>query len=155
MKKKIDTSEFEIYKLLRIYEEHIRAEHREKNEKKEKGNKARETILASELMQKKYSMLHNYIAELMQSKNEDNVAFAKLLKLELEYVRKLEKDKLNKIIKHKLKINHVDGDFTLNEVGIVFNGLSRERIRQIETSVTNRIKHPSSSRKLRNYTKGT
>lgn len=152
--KLLDTSKFEIYKLLQIFEEEIRAEHREKNESKQKGKKSRETILPSELRQKKYSMLHQFILKLMNSNNPDDIACAKLLKLELKYVRQLEKEKLKKIIKHKLKIDYVVGEYTLNEVGIVFNGLSRERIRQIEASVTNRVKHPTSSRKLRNYIKG-
>lgn len=152
--KKLDISEFEIYQVLAIFEEEIKEEHKKKNEHKISAKKSRETILPSELMQKKYSMLHKFIAKLLGSKNPDDVACAKLLKLELQYVRKLEKEKLKKIIRHKLKTKYVAGSFTLNEVGIVFNGLSRERIRQVETNILNRVKHPTSSRKLRNYIKG-
>lgn len=150
----LDTSKFEIFQILKLFEVEIREEHKEKNAKKEKGKKARETILHSELRQKKYSMLHQFINKLMCSKKPDDVACAKLLKLELEYVRQIEKENLKKIIKHKLKIKYIDGEHTLEDVGRVFNGLSRERIRQIEANVLNRIKHPSSSRKLRNYIKG-
>lgn len=151
---KIDTNEFEIYQILQLFENEIRLEHIEKNEHKEKGNKTRESILPSELRQKKYSMLHKFILKLLNSKNKDDVACAKLLQLELKYVRQLEKENLKKIIRHKLKIKHIDGAYTLQDIGTVFNGLSRERIRQIEANITNRIKHPTASRKLRNYLKG-
>ncbi len=51
----------------------------------------------------------------------------------------------------KLRFGLVDGyNYTLEEVGRKF-GVTRERIRQIEAHALNRLRHPSRSRKLRDY----
>ena len=41
-------------------------------------------------------------------------------------------------------------DHTLEEVGQVFN-VTRERIRQIEAKALRKLRHPSRSRKLKNF----
>jgi hypothetical protein len=40
--------------------------------------------------------------------------------------------------------------FTLSEIGMVL-GITRERVRQIESSAIKKLKHPKIGRKLRNY----
>jgi RNA polymerase primary sigma factor len=51
----------------------------------------------------------------------------------------------------QLRFGLVDGySYTLEEVGKKF-GVTRERIRQIEAQALGRLRHPSRSRKLRDY----
>jgi RNA polymerase primary sigma factor len=51
----------------------------------------------------------------------------------------------------QLRFGLVDGyAYTLEEVGKKF-GVTRERIRQIEAQALGRLRHPSRSRKLRDY----
>ena len=51
----------------------------------------------------------------------------------------------------QLRFGLVDGYcYTLEEVGKKF-GVTRERIRQIEAQALSRLRHPSRSRKLRDY----
>ena len=51
----------------------------------------------------------------------------------------------------QLRFGLVDGyNYTLEEVGRKF-GVTRERIRQIEAQALGRLRHPSRSRKLRDY----
>jgi RNA polymerase primary sigma factor len=51
----------------------------------------------------------------------------------------------------QLRFGLVDGySYTLEEVGRKF-GVTRERIRQIEAQALGRLRHPSRSRRLRDY----
>ena len=51
----------------------------------------------------------------------------------------------------QLRFGLVDGhSYTLEEVGKKF-GVTRERIRQIESGALNRLRHPSRKRKLRGF----
>jgi RNA polymerase primary sigma factor len=51
----------------------------------------------------------------------------------------------------QLRFGLVDGyNYTLEEVGRKF-GVTRERIRQIEAQALSRLRHPSRSRRLRDY----
>ena len=51
----------------------------------------------------------------------------------------------------QLRFGLVDGyNYTLEEVGRKF-GVTRERVRQIESQALGRLRHPSRSRKLRDY----
>ena len=45
---------------------------------------------------------------------------------------------------------HISGDYTLEEIGKVC-GLTRERIRQIESHAIKRLKHPKIARKFKYY----
>lgn len=52
-------------------------------------------------------------------------------------------------INHSLK-HQGSSDLTLEEIGLVL-GLTRERVRQIETSALKKLKHPQIGRVLREY----
>ena len=43
------------------------------------------------------------------------------------------------------------GEYTLEEIGTVLGGVSRERIRQIESSALKKLKHPKIIRNFYNY----
>jgi len=62
---------------------------------------------------------------------------------------KLEKGNLQKEIRKFFNIESISGvSFTLAEIG-EFLGITRERVRQIENSAIKKLKHPKSTRKLR------
>ena len=103
--------------------------------------------------------MHKFIETL--HKNPETTMYAKMLKLELEYIRKAEKDELI----HRVEIKTgmpAGGEYTLEEVGKVL-GVTRERVRQIEVSVIGKndiktkknkggfLHHPEVARKLRKY----
>ena len=54
-----------------------------------------------------------------------------------------------KRINHSLKHNGASG-LTLEEIGLIL-GVTRERVRQIETSALKKLRHPSTGRLLREY----
>ena len=54
-----------------------------------------------------------------------------------------------RVLRYRFGIN-LDKDYTLEELAKMF-GVSRERIRDIETKALRKLKHPSRSRKLRSY----
>jgi hypothetical protein len=91
-----------------------------------------------------------YIVELLRSDDKDDNELGKLLKLEREYIRRKEKDDL------MIEIERVTGDFvggayTLAEIGEVL-GLTRERVRQLESSGLKLMKHPNVLRALKEMT---
>ena len=73
-----------------------------------------------------------------------------LLILEREYIRKVEVDRLKRNIEAILGSRGTEGDYTLGEIGSVL-GITRERVRQLETSVIKFIKHPDTGRSLKDY----
>ena len=52
---------------------------------------------------------------------------------------------INESLKH-----YGSSAMTLAEIGLIL-GITRERVRQIETSALKKLKHPEHARKLRNY----
>ncbi len=78
-----------------------------------------------------------------------DVAFRQLLKEQVEEVLSSLLDREARIL--RLRFGLEDGRArTLEEVGNVF-GVTRERIRQIEAKALRKLRHPSRSRKLRDY----
>ncbi len=73
-----------------------------------------------------------------------------------------EKYRSDKIMTHLLECDHdikcinysLEGngssDLTLEEIGLVL-GVTRERVRQIESSALKKLRHPSTGRLLRKY----
>ncbi len=61
----------------------------------------------------------------------------------------LECDQDIKCINYSLEHNGTS-DLTLEEIGLVL-GVTRERVRQIETSALKKLRHPSTGRLLRKY----
>ena len=86
---------------------------------------------------------------------DDNVpvpaeaAAATLLKEQLDEVLSTLRDREQKVLRLRFGMN--DGRArTLEEVGKEFD-VTRERIRQIEAKALRKLRHPSRSRKLRDY----
>jgi RNA polymerase primary sigma factor len=78
-----------------------------------------------------------------------DVAFRQLLKEQIEEVLSTLHERENRILKMRFGLE--DGRArTLEEVGNEF-GVTRERIRQIEAKALRKLRHPSRSRKLRDY----
>ena len=71
--------------------------------------------------------------------------------LEIEYRRVEEKQKLLTKIKKSTGQTICDS-YTLREIGKILN-ISHESVRHIENKAQRLLKHPSVSRKLREYTK--
>ena len=72
-----------------------------------------------------------------------------LLKEELESVLLTLSDREERVL--KLRFGLEDGQCrTLEEVGQIF-GVTRERIRQIEAKALRKLRHPSRSKKLKDY----
>lgn len=83
-----------------------------------------------------------------ESDLEDRVA-ASMLKDQLDEVLNSLTDRERKVL--DLRYGLTDGEEkTLEEVGQEFN-VTRERVRQIETKALRKLRHPSHSRKLRDY----
>ncbi|MFA6431555.1 MAG: RNA polymerase sigma factor RpoD [Candidatus Margulisiibacteriota bacterium] len=81
----------------------------------------------------------------------DDVVLQGLLRDDLEEVMNTLSDREKVVL--KLRFGLEDGHpRTLEEVGKVFN-VTRERIRQIESKALRKLKHPTRSRKLREYLK--
>ena len=70
--------------------------------------------------------------------------------LERAYIREVEKERLRRNIKQVLRVDKIDGEYTLEEVGKVL-GVTRERARQIENDALSILKHPTSGRALKEY----
>ena len=79
----------------------------------------------------------------------EDYATAEMLKEELAEVLKTLTDREEKVL--KLRFGLDDGQCrTLEEVGQIF-GVTRERIRQIEAKALRKLRHPSRSRKLKDF----
>jgi RNA polymerase primary sigma factor len=77
------------------------------------------------------------------------VASQELLKEQIDNVLNELTEREKKVLQLRFGLN--DGHtHTLEEVGRVFN-VTRERIRQIEAKALRKLRHPSRSRKLRDY----
>ncbi len=85
------------------------------------------------------------------SPSPTETASQSLLREQLEEILKSLSPREAKIL--KLRFGLLDGySYTLEEVGRKF-GVTRERIRQIEAQALGRLRHPSRSRKLRDFLK--
>ena len=79
----------------------------------------------------------------------DDYAANELLKDELNDVLLELTDREEKVLRLRFGLN--DGQCrTLEEVGQIF-GVTRERIRQIEAKALRKLRHPSRSRKLKDF----
>ena len=123
--------------------------HKKDTTKANRGVKADDRISANDKLAKMHSSkkMSKYIQMLLQSEDVLDNEIGRQLKLEREYVRKLEKENLY------IEIERVTGQvpggsYNLGEIGEVL-GLTRERIRQIEASAVKTMKHPLVLRKLK------
>lgn len=96
------------------------------------------------------SFLGDFIED-ESSPSPTETASQSLLREQLEEILKSLSPREAKIL--KLRFGLLDGySYTLEEVGRKF-GVTRERIRQIEAQALGRLRHPSRSRKLRDFLK--
>lgn len=96
------------------------------------------------------SFLGDFIED-NSSPSPTETATQSLLREQLEEILKSLHPREAKIL--KLRFGLLDGySYTLEEVGRKF-GVTRERIRQIEAQALGRLRHPSRSRKLRDFLK--
>ncbi len=96
------------------------------------------------------SFLGDFIED-VSSPSPTETASQSLLREQLEEILKSLSPREAKIL--KLRFGLLDGySYTLEEVGRKF-GVTRERIRQIEAQALGRLRHPSRSRKLRDFLK--
>ena len=108
------------------------------------------TSVESKLTKKNALMrMDTHLKELARGDELDRLK-AKELRLEREYIWKLEENRLRSLIHEKLDIDNVSCDYTLQEIGKVL-GISRERTRQIEDAARKILKHHDLKRKLRPY----
>jgi len=73
---------------------------------------------------------------------------ARLLELEREYIRKTQKNKLNKLILENVGGSGVGGEYTLGECGLAL-GITRQRAEQIEKEARRKMKHPGVGRHIK------
>jgi RNA polymerase primary sigma factor len=83
------------------------------------------------------------------SSSPEDIASYELLKTHIEEVLHSLSDREKKVLELRFGLKD-NRPRTLEEVGKVF-GVTRERIRQIEAKALRKLKHPSRSRKLRDY----
>ena len=87
--------------------------------------------------------------ELITENDLDDQVAATMLKDQLDEVLNTLTDRERKVL--DLRYGLTDGEEkTLEEVGQEFN-VTRERVRQIEAKALRKLRHPSRSRKLRDY----
>ena len=101
-------------------------------------------ILEQELIKEIKHINELFSKEIMGEISIDIQAKNELLKIEANLQDLLEK------LKRSSSNVRVDGDFTLEEIAKTM-GITRERVRQIETSAIKKIKNPRIGRKLKNY----
>lgn len=92
------------------------------------------------------------LAEFIHDENSsspEDIASYELLKTHIEEVLHSLSDREKKVLELRFGLKD-NRPRTLEEVGKVF-GVTRERIRQIEAKALRKLKHPSRSRKLRDY----
>lgn len=105
------------------------------------------TSLEAPVGEEKDSTLGDFIPD--EEKRPEDAASHELLKGQISEVLDTLNDREKKVL--KLRFGLEDGrQRTLEEVGREF-GVTRERIRQIEAKAIRKLKHPTRSRKLRDY----
>jgi RNA polymerase primary sigma factor len=72
------------------------------------------------------------------------------LKVQIESVLEQLNEREKAVIKMRFGIMDDESDRTLEEIGKELN-VTRERVRQIESSAIKKLKHPKVGRKLKNY----
>ena len=72
------------------------------------------------------------------------------LKVQIEGVLEQLNEREKAVIKMRFGIMDDESDRTLEEIGKELN-VTRERVRQIESSAIKKLKHPKVGRKLKNY----
>ena len=125
------------------------SDHRAKISAKNRGLDKEDRISAGEKIARMNATkrMNTYILVLVKSDSEYDNMLGKQLKLEREYIRKLEKDELWTLIAEKTGQNP-GGIYNLAEIGDVL-GLTRERIRQLEASAIKIMKHPNVLRQMK------
>ena len=91
--------------------------------------------------------------DFIEDKNSVSPADAILkddLKLQIESVLEQLNEREKAVIKMRFGIMDDESDRTLEEIGKELN-VTRERVRQIESSAIKKLKHPKVGRKLKNY----
>jgi RNA polymerase primary sigma factor len=94
------------------------------------------------------SVLGDFIED-QESPDPDEVATLSLLRQHLDQMLEMLPPREAWILKLRYGLSN-GKTHTLREVGLKF-GVSRERIRQIETQAINRLRQPEIQRKLRSY----
>ncbi len=72
------------------------------------------------------------------------------MKVQIEGVLEQLNEREKAVIKMRFGIMDDESDRTLEEIGKELN-VTRERVRQIESSAIKKLKHPKVGRKLKNY----
>ena len=72
------------------------------------------------------------------------------LRVQIEQVLEQLNEREKAVIKLRFGIMEDESDRTLEEIGKELN-VTRERVRQIESSAIKKLKHPKVGRKLKNY----
>jgi RNA polymerase primary sigma factor len=94
----------------------------------------------------------SHLGDFVQDKNSlspEEYAINEVLKDEISEVLLTLTEREEQVL--KLRFGLVDGTCrTLEEVGMIF-GVTRERIRQIEAKALRKLRHPSRSKKLKDY----
>ncbi|MCX7970098.1 MAG: RNA polymerase sigma factor RpoD [Negativicutes bacterium] len=84
------------------------------------------------------------------SPSPSEAAASIMLREQLEEVLSTLTDRECKVLRYRFGLDAEQKQRTLEEVGQIFN-VTRERIRQIEAKALRKLKHPSRSRKLRDF----
>lgn len=107
------------------------------------------TSLEAPVGEEKDSTLGDFIPDEETAARPEDAASAELLKEQVTEVLETLNDRERKVL--KLRFGLEDGrQRTLEEVGKEF-GVTRERIRQIEAKALRKLRHPTRSKKLKDY----